>query len=57
MQEIFRFDKQGIDKDNRVVGDFVFSGVQPMCLKKFAEYGITYDITSLSAMVRAGAAW
>jgi pilus assembly protein CpaF len=50
MQEIARFDQRGVDKDNKVAGSFVFSGVQPMCLEKFKEYGITYDVRALSKM-------
>jgi pilus assembly protein CpaF len=50
MQEIARFDQRGVDKDNKVAGSFVFSGVQPMCLEKFKEYGITYDVRALSNM-------
>ena len=50
MQEIARFDQRGVDKDNKVAGSFVFSGVQPMCLEKFAEYGVTYDVRALSNM-------
>jgi pilus assembly protein CpaF len=56
MQEIARFDQRGVDKDNRVAGAFVFSGVQPICLDKFAEYGITYDVRALSKMPIA-ASW
>src|SRR3977135_3183161 len=43
-QEIARYDQRGIDKENKVRGAFVFTGVQPSCLKKFQEYGITYDV-------------
>jgi len=56
MQEIARFDQRGVDKDNRVVGSFVFSGVQPVCLDKFTEYGVTYDVRGLSKMPIA-ASW
>jgi pilus assembly protein CpaF len=56
MQEIARFDQRGVDKDNRVAGSFVYSGVQPICLAKFAEYGITYDVRALSKMPVA-ASW
>jgi pilus assembly protein CpaF len=56
MQEIARFDQRGVDKDNRVAGAFVFSGVQPICLDKFSEYGITYDVRALSKMPIA-ASW
>jgi pilus assembly protein CpaF len=56
MQEIARFDQHGVDKDNKVMGNFVFSGVQPVCLEKFAEYGVTYDVRGLSKMPIA-ASW
>ena len=55
-QEIARFDQRGIDKENKVRGSFVFTGVQPDCLKKFQEYGVTYDVRALSDMERV-ASW
>ncbi|GAC1577263.1 MAG: hypothetical protein NVS3B7_10510 [Candidatus Elarobacter sp.] len=55
-QEIARFDQRGLDKDNKVRGAFVFTGVQPSCLKKFTEYGISYDVRHLSELERA-ASW
>jgi pilus assembly protein CpaF len=55
-QEIARYDQHGIDKDNKVRGKFIFTGVQPNCLKKFEEYGITYDVRGLSELERA-ASW
>jgi pilus assembly protein CpaF len=57
MQDISRFDQQGLDKDGKVAGSFVFTGVQPMCLKKFQEYGISFDVTSLSKMKLKAASW
>ena len=36
MQEIVRFSQRGVDKENRVLGEFCYSGVQPVCLKRFA---------------------
>jgi len=30
-QEIARYDQRGVDKDNKVRGSFIFTGVQPMC--------------------------
>jgi pilus assembly protein CpaF len=56
MQELARFDQRGVDKDNKVAGNFVFTGVQPMCLDKFAEYGVTYDVRALSKM-QIAASW
>jgi len=29
-QEIARYDQRGVDKDNKVRGSFIFTGVQPM---------------------------
>ena len=55
-QEIARYDQRGVDKDNKVRGNFIFTGVQPMCLTKFQEYGITYDVRGLSELERA-ASW
>jgi pilus assembly protein CpaF len=56
MQEIMRFSQRGIDKDNRVLGEFCYTGVQPVCLKRFEEYGIPYDPRGLSELT-ALAAW
>ena len=53
MQEIAYFDQRGLDKESRVIGDFQFTGVQPMCLKRFEELGITYDVRQLSALPTA----
>jgi pilus assembly protein CpaF len=55
-QEIARFDQRGIDKENKVRGAFIFTGVQPSCLKQFQEYGVTYDVRALSEMERV-ASW
>jgi pilus assembly protein CpaF len=52
-QEIIRYDQRGLDKDSKVIGDFVYSGVQPSCMKRFEEYGISYDVRSLSELTQA----
>src|SRR5580704_18798070 len=52
-QEIIRFDQRGLDKESRVIGDFVYSGVQPSCMKRFDEYGISYDVRGLSELTQA----
>ena len=54
MQELMRFAQRGVDDEQKVVGDFVYSGVQPNCLKRFAEYGIPYDPRGLSELKPAG---
>jgi pilus assembly protein CpaF len=57
MQDLARYEQRGLDKDGRVVGDFVFTGVQPMCLRKFEEYGVTYDVRNLSNMTMRAVSW
>jgi pilus assembly protein CpaF len=52
-QDVVSFEQRGLDKEGKVVGDFVYSGVQPNCVERFAEYGISYDIRGLSEMTAA----
>jgi pilus assembly protein CpaF len=57
MQEVVRFAQRGVDEDNRVVGEFCYTGVQPSCLKRFAEYGIPYDARGLNELSLLQSAW
>ena len=57
MQEIIRFQQHGVDKDFKVSGEFQYTGVQPQCLRRFEEYGIQYDVRSLSLLASTGALW
>jgi Flp pilus assembly CpaF family ATPase/MinD-like ATPase involved in chromosome partitioning or flagellar assembly len=57
MQEIIRFQQHGVDKDSKVSGEFQYTGVQPQCLRRFEEYGIQYDVRSLSLLASTGALW
>jgi pilus assembly protein CpaF len=57
MQELLRFSQRGIDERGAVQGDFCYSGVQPVCLKRFQEYGIAYDSRALSALPPLAALW
>jgi pilus assembly protein CpaF len=57
MQEIVRFAQHGVDLENRVSGEFQYTGVQPQCLSRFDEYGITYDVRRLSSLASAGSLW
>jgi pilus assembly protein CpaF len=50
MQEIMRFAQHGIDAEGHVIGEFVYTGVQPICIKRFEEYGVPYDPRGLSEM-------
>jgi len=40
MQEIFRFEQRGIDKDGKIVGDYRSTGVRPKLLERIERYGI-----------------
>ncbi len=57
MQEIMRYQQHGVDKDSKVSGEFQYTGVQPQCLRRFDEYGIQYDVRSLSGLASTGALW
>jgi pilus assembly protein CpaF len=50
MQDIIRYDEQGVDKDGKVKGEFVFTGVRPNCLARFEELGVEYDMRELSGL-------
>ena len=54
MQEILRYRQRGLDKNNKVVGEFEFTGVQPDCIARFREFGVSFDYDALADM--AGAA-
>jgi pilus assembly protein CpaF len=57
MQEIIRYAQHGVDQDNKVTGEFQYTGVQPQCLSRFDEYGINYDVRRLSTLASVGALW
>jgi pilus assembly protein CpaF len=57
MQEIIKFAQHGVDVDNKVAGEFQYTGVQPQCLQRFDEYGITYDVRQLSTLASTGSLW
>ena len=39
MQEIFRFDRQGIDAEGKVVGELAPTGLRPACSEKLRLSG------------------
>ncbi len=57
MQEIVRFAQHGVDKENKVVGDFAYTGVQPVCLKRFEEYGVEFDSSQLNELTLLHSVW
>ena len=50
MQEIVRYVQRGLDKNNKVLGAFEFTGVQPECMRRFAEFGVSFDIRDLGEL-------
>lgn len=56
-QEILRFDQHGLDKEGKLAGNFVYTGVQPNFLRRFEEYGISFQVERLSQMQLSVGAW
>jgi pilus assembly protein CpaF len=40
MQEIFRFEQTGVDKNGQLIGEFRATGVRPRALERIARFGI-----------------
>ncbi|HAS73965.1 MAG TPA: type II secretion system protein E, partial [Clostridiales bacterium UBA8960] len=40
LQDIFKYEQKGVDAKGQVVGDFMFTGIMPTCLKDLREQGI-----------------
>ena len=57
MQELIRFAQRGIDTAGKVLGDFVFTGIQPQHLRRFEEYGVDYDVRRLSSLQLVASSW
>ena len=43
LNDIFKFDHQGLDAEGKATGRFVATGYQPRCLDRFQETGIEID--------------
>lgn len=57
LQDIVKYDQQGIDENGKVIGEFVYTGVQPNSIKRFDEHGVVYDMRQLSSMESKTKAW
>ena len=57
MQEIVKFAQHGMTPDNKVAGEYQFTGVQPQAMEKFDEYGVTFDVRKLTGMASASSLW
>jgi pilus assembly protein CpaF len=56
MQDVAVYRMQGVDAKGNVRGRFESTGVQPVCLKRFEEMGIAFDLASLHGE-KEEAAW
>jgi pilus assembly protein CpaF len=57
LQDIVRYDQQGIDDNGKVIGEFQYTGVQPAGLSRFEDHGVDYDIRQLSTMAGTRQVW
>ncbi|GAC1419262.1 MAG: hypothetical protein NVSMB64_28670 [Candidatus Velthaea sp.] len=57
MQDIVKFDMQGIDDHGKVIGEFQYTGVQPKAIARFDDHGVAYDVRELSKMSSSGTLW
>jgi pilus assembly protein CpaF len=59
MQELVRYKQRGVDSQGCVLGEFEPCGVQPNCLTRFEELGVSYDPVAfhLTPTRRAEAVW
>jgi pilus assembly protein CpaF len=57
MQELIRYQQKGIDKDNKVLGEFQYTGVQPHYASRFEEAGVEFDVRTLAKLQSAGTLW
>jgi pilus assembly protein CpaF len=57
MQELIRYQQKGVDKDNKVLGEFQYTGVQPHYASRFEEAGVEFDVRTLAKLQSAGTLW
>jgi pilus assembly protein CpaF len=57
MQELIRYQQKGVDKDNKVLGEFQYTGVQPHYAPRFEEAGVHFDVRELAKLQSAGTLW
>ena len=57
MQELVRYQQEGIDENGKVKGHFQYTGVQPHHMTKFEEAGVPFDVRELSGLQPMRSAW
>ena len=45
MQDLFRFDRRGLDEDGNVIGEFRPTGIRPKAAERLAAYGVNLEET------------
>ena len=45
MQDIFRYDKKGVNKTGQAVGDFISTGIRPSFMGRFESAGLRLPAT------------
>jgi pilus assembly protein CpaF len=50
MQELITYEQRGLTAQGKVLGEFVPTGVQPNCLKRFEELGVHFDPVMFGTM-------
>lgn len=48
LQDIFRYEQKGLDSKGMVIGDFMFAGIMPRCLKYLREHGVQVNPLTFS---------
>ena len=44
LQDLFYFENHGLDKDGRMTGRFITSGLRPQCIEKLAMNGVNLSL-------------
>ncbi len=57
LQEVVRYQSQGLDDNNAVIGEFQYTGVQPHYMNRFREMGVDFDARMLTTLGRGVVAW
>ncbi len=54
LQELFRFEQRGIDKDGKVLGEFISTDIRPKVQERLERYGVEME-TVMARVTGAGA--
>ncbi|MEX2532295.1 MAG: CpaF family protein [Gemmatimonadota bacterium] len=54
MQDLFRYDRKGMDDDGNIVGEFRATGIRPKAAERLAAYGVDMEETLFADADRQG---